>query len=151
VSRLGGSFHWRRLPLAEALRATFKTEITLDDRARAVALGLQLDVPEFPGKYPSGDMFGELPALGLYSRHVDGLTLKISVSTMRPSGSAPGKYCGVRTKQLARQTLRVRFQIPIMARVSPKRERLSSNVSIRSDPAVPIFAARQHSCAGHSS
>jgi hypothetical protein len=35
-----------------------------------------LDVPEFLDKYPSGDMFGELPSLGLYSRHVDGLTLK---------------------------------------------------------------------------
>jgi hypothetical protein len=36
----------------------------------------ELDVPEFLDKYPSGDMFGELPALGLYTRHVDGLTLK---------------------------------------------------------------------------
>jgi N-acetylglucosamine repressor len=41
-----GSPHWRRVPLADALRATFKTEITLDDRARAVALPLHLTWPE---------------------------------------------------------------------------------------------------------
>lgn len=35
-----------------------------------------LDVPEVPEKYPDGDMFGELPALGLYIKHVDGLTLR---------------------------------------------------------------------------
>jgi len=32
----------------------------------------------------------------------------------------------------------ISIQIPIMVRVCPKRERLPSNVSIRSDPAVPI-------------
>ncbi len=35
-----------------------------------------LDVPELPDKYPSADMFGDLPAVGLYARHVDGLTLR---------------------------------------------------------------------------
>ncbi|MGA3238718.1 MAG: ROK family protein [Bryobacteraceae bacterium] len=44
-----GVSHWRRLPLAEALRATFKTEITLDDRARAVALALHLTWPKAAG------------------------------------------------------------------------------------------------------
>ena len=34
------------------------------------------DVPEVPGKYPLGRMFGELPALALFARHVDGLTLR---------------------------------------------------------------------------
>jgi polygalacturonase len=33
------------------------------------------DVPELPEKYPEGRMFGELPAYGLYARHVEGLTL----------------------------------------------------------------------------
>lgn len=32
-------------------------------------------VPELPEKYPESTMFGELPAYGLYCRHVDGLTL----------------------------------------------------------------------------
>lgn len=35
-----------------------------------------LDVPELLDKYPSADMFGDLPASGLYGRHVDGLSLK---------------------------------------------------------------------------
>jgi hypothetical protein len=44
-----------------------------------------LDVPELLDKYPSGDMFGELPALGLYSRHVEGLTLKtLKIRAERP-------------------------------------------------------------------
>ncbi len=32
-------------------------------------------VPEFPAKYPEAMMFGELPAYGLYARHVEGLIL----------------------------------------------------------------------------
>jgi hypothetical protein len=35
-----------------------------------------LDVPELPAEYPESTMFGPLPALGLYARHVEGLTLK---------------------------------------------------------------------------
>jgi hypothetical protein len=34
------------------------------------------DVPELPNAYPEFSMFGELPAWGLYVRHVDGLTMK---------------------------------------------------------------------------
>ncbi len=34
-----------------------------------------LDVPELPQKYPEGRMFGQLPAYGLYGRHVEGLSL----------------------------------------------------------------------------
>jgi polygalacturonase len=34
------------------------------------------DVPEAPGTYPLGRMFGELPALALFARHVDGLTVR---------------------------------------------------------------------------
>lgn len=44
-----------------------------------------LDVPEVPTKYPDGDMFGPLPALGLYARHVDGLTLR----NLKVHASAP--------------------------------------------------------------
>jgi len=36
----------------------------------------ELDVPELLDKYPSGDMFGDLPAVGLYGRHVEGLALR---------------------------------------------------------------------------
>jgi polygalacturonase len=44
-----------------------------------------LDVPEVPTKYPDATMFGELPALGLYTRHVDGLTLRdIKVHAVQP-------------------------------------------------------------------
>jgi len=38
--------HWRDAKLLAALRAEFQIEITLDDRARAVALALHLLVPE---------------------------------------------------------------------------------------------------------
>ena len=34
------------------------------------------DVPEEQAKYPEFSMFGELPAWGLYVRHMDGLTMK---------------------------------------------------------------------------
>jgi len=34
------------------------------------------EVPEYPSKYPEFSMFGELPAWGLYVRHVNGLGLK---------------------------------------------------------------------------
>ena len=44
-----------------------------------------LDVPEVPAKYPGGDMFGELPALALFARHVDGLTLRnLKVHSTQP-------------------------------------------------------------------
>jgi hypothetical protein len=54
-------------------------DVTIDGLTATGAGGSEareLDVPELLEKYPSGDMFGELPALGLYSRHVDGLTLR---------------------------------------------------------------------------
>lgn len=35
-----------------------------------------LAVPEYPARYPEGNMFGILPAYGLYCRHVEGLTLR---------------------------------------------------------------------------
>ncbi len=38
--------HWRGVKLLEALRETFQIEVTLDDRARAVALALHLLIPE---------------------------------------------------------------------------------------------------------
>lgn len=34
------------------------------------------EVPELPTAYPEFSMFGELPAWGIYMRHVDGITLK---------------------------------------------------------------------------
>lgn len=44
-----------------------------------------LDVPEAPTKYPEATMFGDLPALGIYSRHVDGLTLRdIKIHSVQP-------------------------------------------------------------------
>ena len=46
-----------------------------------------VDVPEAPTKYPDPDMFGEMPALAVYARHVDGLTLRnIKVHTGQPDG-----------------------------------------------------------------
>jgi hypothetical protein len=46
-----------------------------------------VDVPEAPSKYPDPDMFGDMPALAVYARHVDGLTLRnIKVHTGEPDG-----------------------------------------------------------------
>jgi hypothetical protein len=46
-----------------------------------------LDVPEVPAKYPESNMFGELPSIGVFARHVDGLTLRnIKVHAMQPDG-----------------------------------------------------------------
>jgi hypothetical protein len=42
-------------------------------------------VPENPKKYPEFSMFGELPAWGLYVRHVDGLVLRdVRVKILKP-------------------------------------------------------------------
>ncbi|HVP49564.1 MAG TPA: glycosyl hydrolase family 28-related protein [Bryobacteraceae bacterium] len=47
----------------------------------------ELNVPEAPAKYPDPDMFGDLPALALYGRHVDGLTLRnVKVHSEEPDG-----------------------------------------------------------------
>ena len=44
-----------------------------------------LDVPEVLAKYPESTMFGELPSIGVFARHVDGLTLRnIKVHAMQP-------------------------------------------------------------------
>ena len=40
---------------------------------------VSLDMPEMEGKYPDATMFGDLPAYGLYCRHVVGLTLDGSI------------------------------------------------------------------------
>lgn len=46
-----------------------------------------VNVPEVPAKYPDPDIFGELPALALYARHVDGLALRnIDVHAEQPDG-----------------------------------------------------------------
>ncbi|MGO9257413.1 MAG: glycoside hydrolase family 28 protein [Bryobacteraceae bacterium] len=63
-------------------------DVTIDGFASTGAGGSgarDLDVPELPDKYPSGDMFGDLPALGLYGRHVDGLRLQdIKIHAVKP-------------------------------------------------------------------
>jgi hypothetical protein len=46
-----------------------------------------LNVPEAATKYPDPDLFGELPALGLYGRHVDGLTIRnLKLQASEPDG-----------------------------------------------------------------
>lgn len=46
-----------------------------------------INVPEAAAKYPDPDLFGDLPALALYSKHVDGLTLRnIKVHASEPDG-----------------------------------------------------------------
>jgi hypothetical protein len=46
-----------------------------------------LNVPEAAAKYPDPDLFGELPALVLYGRHVDGLVLRnVKVHAAEPDG-----------------------------------------------------------------
>jgi polygalacturonase len=46
-----------------------------------------VNVPEKAAEYPDPDMFGELPALAMYARHVDGLTLRnVKVRATEPDG-----------------------------------------------------------------
>ncbi|MEM9022310.1 MAG: glycoside hydrolase family 28 protein [Bacteroidota bacterium] len=55
-------------------------EITYPGRGNKAYAYLPLSrldaIPELPEAYPEFSMFGELPAWGLYARHVEGLTLK---------------------------------------------------------------------------
>ena len=45
------------------------------------------DIPERESRYPEADMFGELPASGLFCRHVEGLTLDgLSLDLEEPDG-----------------------------------------------------------------
>lgn len=44
-----------------------------------------VEVPELPRKDPDATMFGRLPAIGLYGRYVEGLTIKgLSIHSRRP-------------------------------------------------------------------
>jgi polygalacturonase len=46
---------------------------------------VSLDMPEMEGRYPDATMFGDLPAYGLYCRHVVGLTLDgMDLRVVRP-------------------------------------------------------------------
>ena len=46
-------------------------------------------VPELPDAYPQNTMFGTLPAVGLYARHVRGLTLRDVVFRARATDRRP--------------------------------------------------------------
>ncbi|MEO7145661.1 MAG: hypothetical protein ABI165_19375, partial [Bryobacteraceae bacterium] len=62
--------------------------VTIDGLTVTAAGGVaapELEAPEVPTKYPDANMFGKLPALGIYSRHVDGLTLRdIKIHSVQP-------------------------------------------------------------------
>ncbi len=63
------------------------TIMGLDVTAMGGVAARDLTVPEVPAKYPEADMFGVLPALALYARHVDGLALRdINVHAEEPDG-----------------------------------------------------------------
>jgi polygalacturonase len=51
------------------------------------------DVPEHPEKYPEHNMFGALPAYGLYCRHVAGLTLRGVRTRYAGSEARPALIC----------------------------------------------------------
>jgi hypothetical protein len=53
--------------------------------AKGAGARRDLEVPEVVTKYPESTMFGELPALGLFALHVDGLTLRnIKIRSLQP-------------------------------------------------------------------
>jgi polygalacturonase len=64
--------------------------VTIDGLNVTAAGGVaarDINVPEAEAKYPDPDLFGELPALALYSKHVDGLTLRnVKVHAAEPDG-----------------------------------------------------------------
>ncbi len=54
-------------------------------------------IPELPERYPEATMFGELPAYGLFARHVDGLTLRgVELRVEKPDSRKPIVYEDVR-------------------------------------------------------
>jgi polygalacturonase len=83
----------RRVMLASSITGTGEgrvQNVTIDGfnvTAMGGVAARDLNVPEVPANYPESDMFGELPALALYGRHVDGLTLRnFSVHTEELDG-----------------------------------------------------------------
>lgn len=65
--------------------------VKLEDISIATAGGKEMkksaEIPEIPETYPMPTMFGDLPAYGLYARHVNGLMLKnININTNEPDG-----------------------------------------------------------------
>ena len=83
----------RRASLASSITGieTGRVENVTIDGLNVTATGgvaaRDLNVPEVSAKYPEADMFGELPALALFGRHVDGLTLKnFKVHSAEPDG-----------------------------------------------------------------
>jgi polygalacturonase len=64
--------------------------VTIDGLNVTAAGGVaarDVNIPEADAKYPDPDLFGELPALALYSRHIDGLTLRnVKVHAAEPDG-----------------------------------------------------------------
>jgi len=64
--------------------------VTIDGLNVTAAGGMaarDINVPEADAKYPDPDLFGDLPALALYSKHVDGLTLRnVKVHSAEPDG-----------------------------------------------------------------
>lgn len=83
----------RRAPLASSITGLneARVENVTIDGFQVTSMGgvaaRDLNVQEFPAKYPDPDMFGELPALALYARHVNGLTLRdVGVHAEEPDG-----------------------------------------------------------------
>lgn len=59
----------------------------LDVTAMGGIAARDMEVAEAPAKYPDPDMFGDLPALALYGRHAEGLTIRgLRVHAMQPDG-----------------------------------------------------------------
>jgi hypothetical protein len=64
-----------------AVPGAFVEDVTLDGirliyPGGGTAADASLKLPEVPGKYPDPDMFGVMPAWGLYMRHVRGVVLR---------------------------------------------------------------------------
>jgi polygalacturonase len=51
------------------------------------------EIPEFPDKYPEYNMFGVLPAYGLYCRHVAGLALRNVRTSFASAEGRPALVC----------------------------------------------------------
>ncbi len=69
------------------------TDINIEYQGGGAAQTIQADVPELPDKYPEAKMFGELPAYGLYCRHVHGLKLRDVNLRYAESDARPALIC----------------------------------------------------------
>jgi hypothetical protein len=69
------------------------SDFRISTKGGVVLKQIQAGVPESIAKYPSADMFGTLPAFGIYCRHVGGIHLSSIHLTCEAADERPALVC----------------------------------------------------------